>query len=80
MTSLILNCAVSNTCIHILIRLFIWSKIQVMHVYLGNLISPSEFDQLGFMFDGSFFFDKVMPLGAAYLLLPGKRSKLFWSL
>ena len=63
MTSLILNCALSN--IHILMRLFIWSKIWVMHVYLGNLISPAEFDQLVFMFDGSFSFDKVMPFGCS---------------
>ena len=28
-------------------------------------VSPHEFDQLGFYFEGKFYFDKVMPFGCS---------------
>ena len=40
-------------------------KLDIKMAYRLLPVSPAEFDQLGFMFDGSFYFDKVMPFGCS---------------
>ena len=37
------------------------SKLDIKSAYRLLPVNPAEFDQLGFMFDNKFYFDKAMP-------------------
>ena len=40
-------------------------KLDIKSAYRLLPVSPAEFDQLGFMFDDKFYFDKAMPFGCS---------------
>ena len=46
-------------------RACLLSKLDIKSAYRLLPVSPAEFDQLGFMFDNKFYFDKAMPFGCS---------------